>query len=118
MWSKKDKLWKMSYENLTGKKMKTCLKSNWAQQRYCTYGGLETCQCLLFQVQHVDSCYTLQHNYLNINSENLVEHHSSIPKFVIFLSSLQIIFKDVQFLEKQTAMLEIVNTGQVSIFTF
>lgn len=83
MWSKKDKLWKMSYENLTEKKMKTCPKSNWVPQRYCTYSGLETCQPLLFQAQHVDSHSTLQHSYLNFSSESLVEHHNSSPKFVI-----------------------------------
>lgn len=77
-------------------------------------GNLST--SIKFQAQLVGSHYTLQHNYLNFNSESLVQHHSSIPwHFLTFLFSVQIIFKDVQFLEKQTATLEIVNIGQVSI---
>lgn len=77
-------------------------------------GNLST--SIKFQAQLVGSHYTLQHNYLNFNSESLVQHHSSIPwHFLTFLCSVQIIFKDVQFLEKQTATLEIVNIGQVSI---
>ena len=66
---------------------------------------------MLILVSHCNTC-TIS---LNFSSESLVEHHSRIPKFEIFLCSTQIIFKDVQFLEKQTATLEIVNTGQVSI---
>lgn len=49
-------------------------------------GNLST--SIKFQAQLVGSHYTLQHNYLNFNSESLVQHHSSIPGIFWLFSSL------------------------------